>query len=147
MRWLALAGLYLALVGQASRAEIVAGLLAGLAAALFSLLLREATARPLRLHAPWHRLVARVLVAILRDTARVTAALLRTAPAGNAGRRATQPYAPGGAGPEEEAGHRALVILLASVAPNAYVIEALRSSLIVHRLANAAPAKDRRWPI
>lgn len=146
VRWAALLGLYLAFAGQGSAAEIVAGLLAGLAAAAFSLLLRETTEHPFHLRAPWLGLAARLGTSILRDVGRVAAALAEAVLAGHRGARLDQPITPVGSG-RAEAGHRALVILLASVAPNAYVLEARRSVLVLHRFAQTAPAADERWPI
>jgi hypothetical protein len=162
LRWVALAALYFAFAGQLSVAEVTVGLVAGLATAAFSLILREATERPLRLRAPWHRLVARLARSILRDVGRVAVALARavtghtatgrirrarTARTRHVGMTLSQPLARIGAAAEEEAGHWALVILLASIAPNGYVLESRQWSLELHRLTRAPPAPDPQWPI
>ena len=146
LRWAGLTVLYLVLAGQLSISETTAGLLAGLSAAALSLALRAAAEQRFRLRAPWHRLVPRLCLAVLRDVNRVTVALAKAVIAGHAGSIQIQPVAPTGDA-AAEAGHRALAMLLVSVAPNGYVLESRRAELMLHRLAEAAPAADRQWPL
>jgi hypothetical protein len=144
LRWTGLTGLYLVLAGQLAISEMTAGLLAGLAAAALSLALRAAAEPRLRLRAPWHRLVPRLALAVLRDVNRVAAALAKAVIAGHAGSIQIQPVAPAG-DTAAGVGRRALAMLLVSVAPNGYVLESRRAELTLHRLAEAAPATDRHW--
>ena len=146
LRWAGLTGLYVVLAGQLSISEMTAGLLAGLAAAALSLMLRAAAEQRLRLRAPWQRLVPRLSLAVLRDLNRVALALAKAVMAGHAGAIQVQPVAPAG-DTAAGAGRRALAMLLASVAPNGYVLEARRAALTLHHLAEAAPAADRQWPL
>ncbi|HJT07837.1 MAG TPA: hypothetical protein VJ747_12970 [Stellaceae bacterium] len=146
LRWAGLTGLYVVLAGQLSISEMTAGLLTGLAAAALSLALRAAAEQRFRPRAPWHRLGPRLLLAVLRDVNRVAVALAKAMVAGRAGTIQSQPIAPIGEG-AAEAGHRALAMLLVSVAPNGYVLESRRAELTLHRLAEAAPAADRLWPL
>jgi hypothetical protein len=146
LRWAGLTVLYLVLAGQLSISEMTAGLLAGLSATALSLALRAAAEQRLRLHAPWHRLVPRLCLAVLRDVNRVAAALAKAVMAGHVGDIQIQPVAAlddGAAG----VGHRALAMLLVSVAPNGYVLESRRAEVALHRLTEAAPAADRQWPL
>lgn len=146
LRWAALTALYLALVGQVPIAEVVAGLLSGLAAMLLSWALRAMAERPFALRAPWHRLVPRLALSLARDAARVAIALAKAIPAGGTGESLRQPFAADGDG-AAGAGHRALAVLLASLAPNGYVIETGKRALQLHRLAPAAPSADPQWPL
>lgn len=154
MRWVmagvlrsaALTALYLAFVGQFPLAEVTAGLLAGALAMALSLLLRRRAEQPFRLRAPWHRLVPRLAWSVLRDANKVAVALAKAVFVGHTGMIASQPIAEAGEG-AAGTGRRALAILLASVAPNGYVIEPRHRALALHRLAKAEPAADRHWAL
>ena len=117
LRWAGLTGLYVVLAGQLSLPEMTAGLLTGLAAAALSLALRAAAEQRFRLRAPWHRLVPRLSLAVLRDVNRVGVALAKAVIAGHAGDVQMQPITPSGDA-AAGVGHRALAMLFASVAPN-----------------------------
>lgn len=145
-RWVLLTGTYLVLAGQLALSEIVAGVLAGLLATAASLGLKAATQRQFALRAPWHRLVVRASWAVLRDIVRVALALAEAATGGQGGMIARQPFAGAGAG-SAAAGRRALVTLVASIAPNGYVTDVASTALELHRLAPAPPAADREWPV
>lgn len=146
IRWAALTALYLALAGQVSTAETVMGVSAGLLLAILSLLLRDRAEPALRVSAPWHRLLPRAGWSILRDLVRVAGALARAIVLGRAGSIARQPFAAKHDG-ARAAGRNALAILLASLAPNGYVLERRRDSLLLHRLAKAPAAPKRDWAI
>lgn len=146
LRWAALAGLYLALVGIAPSSELIAALLASLAGAAFSILLRRSAEPAAHVRAPWARLLVRLAGAILRDVWRVGLALTRAIVLRHTGRHASLRIRRAGEGGAEQE-HRALVILLASAAPNTYVLGLRRGTLVVHRLAPAAPPPDRQWPV
>lgn len=138
--------LYLALTGAGSLAEILAGVLTGFAALLLSWALRAMTERPFALRAPWHRLVPRLVLALLCDASRVAIALIKALPAGGTGWSQFQPLTAGG-DDAIGAGHRALAILLASVAPNGFVTGIGERALRLHRLAPAAASADPEWPV
>lgn len=144
-RWGALAGLYLVLAGETAIAELTAAILAGIAAAALSLGLRRATERVFVIRAPWRRLVLDILWSIARDVLRVGRAFVRVLTAGRTGTIIRQPFAqqPNDAA---GAGHRALAVLLASLAPDGYVLAEDRGSLLIHRLSAAPPSRDRAWP-
>ncbi|HWI25579.1 MAG TPA: hypothetical protein VN668_01330 [Stellaceae bacterium] len=145
-RWLMLAGLYVVLAGSLETAELVAGVLTGFVAVTLSLGLRRAGGRRFRLGAPWLRLVLRTGGAVLSDTTRVGAALARAllAPCqGTVQRQAFAEREPGARG----AGRSAFAILLASLAPNGYVIEEQPDHLLLHRLVSARPSGEADWPI
>ena len=125
--WVVLAGIWLLYVGQHTKENAVAGAIgAGIAVGFGALLGRLGLyrfgfhARPLRRAAalPWH---------VARDFGLVTLALLRGRPAG----RFVELGFPAGS-----AGDRALAGLLASVAPNAYVVDfdPNRRCALVHEL-------------
>lgn len=145
LTWLVLAAFYLLCAGQVSADEAVAAILAAAVGAIFSVLIRRAADRPLRLRAPWPRTICRPLAALLPDAARVGRVLLSARPHGEA---VIQPFAHGGETPED-AGRRALVTLGASLAPNGYVlrIPGATDALLMHRLAHAPPKRDRAWPL
>ncbi|HYZ39288.1 MAG TPA: hypothetical protein VE687_01520 [Stellaceae bacterium] len=145
-RWVSLTALYIAFAGQTSAAEIIAGLLTGVIAAGFSLLLRAGAERRFQLRAPWVSLAPRLARALLHDTGVVAAALARGAFAGHRGQVIRQPFAEAGDN-MQGAGRRALATLFASVAPNGFVLDFGRNSFDVHRLAPAPAATDREWAV
>jgi multisubunit Na+/H+ antiporter MnhE subunit len=125
--WLVLCGLWLLYVGQHTKENALAGAIAATIAVGFAALLARlglylfgldvrllGRAAPL----PWH---------VVRDFAVVAAALLRGRPSG----RFVEVDAPA-----RSAGDRALLGLLGSVAPNAYVVDVDpdRGRALVHEL-------------
>jgi len=146
LRWALLAGLYLVLAGETETAELVAAALAGAAAMALSLLLRYAAERHFRLGAPRGRIALKLPWALLRDSHRVMLALLKASIARHSGAVVRQPFPRMGEG-ATSAGHRALGVLLASLAPNGYVLAEEKDALLIHRLAPAPPSADRVWPI
>ena len=141
LRWFVLAGLYLVLAGDASVAEIVAAVLSGGMAAAGSLVLQRTAERPLRLRVAWSRVFLQAVTALLRDTVAVSAVAARALVGRPHGRvirrRVREPR-----GRAARAGHRAVEILGASLAPNEYVIDDDRASLLLHRLSGTARRQD-----
>lgn len=145
--WLALFALYLLFAANASGAEVGAAALVALVGAAFAIYLRRQGHRPMRLKAPFAHLLWHVTVALVRDTAKVGRALvgaLLGMTIGGVIQR--QPFDPSDDS-EEEVGRRALVIFSASIAPNSFVLEEDRVSLLLHRLVPESPKVDRRWPV
>jgi hypothetical protein len=145
--WTPLFALYLLFAGQATGAELCAGLLAAALGTAFQVYLHPSGKRPLQPEAPWGRLAARVAASVARDTVTVGRALVRASlgrPMDGVIQR--QPFAPGG---PMAAGRRGVVILAASVAPNGFVehLAARDQALVLHRLVAAPPRKDRLWPV
>ena len=112
--WVALAGIWLLYVGQHTKENAVAGAVAAAVAVGFGLLLARLGLYRFGFHArglarvaplPWH---------VLRDFGLVTLALLRGRPGGRFVELELH---------ARSAGDRALAGLLASVAPNAYVVD------------------------
>ncbi len=136
VRWAMLAGLYLVLAGEVSRAEIAAALFTGGAAAGLSLLLRRSSERRFDLRLPWVPVLGRMLWSLARDVARVHAALVGTIFARRRGRLLhvrTEDV-----GGTRHPGRRAVEVLTRSIAPNEYVVDDEGTTLLVHRLAGAA---------
>jgi len=148
--FLAAAGFYLLLAGSLSRNELIT---AGVVAAAFAILvvvlrLRQET----RLGLPIPPLTAmlRPILALLTDSGRVGAVLLRVVarrPEGGYGTITPQPFRPGGSTPED-AGRRGLVTLGSSLAPNGYVLEwsPSQDALLMHRLAAVSSSENTEWP-
>jgi hypothetical protein len=147
--FLLLVALYLLFAGQATAPELAAAALTAAAATTYHLHVRHHACRQFRFTAPWPRLAGRIAWALARDTALVGWGLVR-AIAGRPlrGGEARQPFESSGLTPSA-AGHRAIVVLAASVAPNGYVIDVLEppNGLLMHRLVPRPPAPDRRWPV
>jgi hypothetical protein len=145
------AGLYLLFAGQLSSTEL---LTAGLVAAAFTLLTAILRLRhDRRLSLPWPpvRALLRPFASLFADSGRVGLVLLRAIlhrPSGAVGAASPQPYRAGGQAPADS-GRRALVILGSSLAPNGFVLEDLPDNgdrLVMHRLAQVGPSRDREWP-
>lgn len=134
-RWAALTGLYLVFAGQADVSEIVAGLLAGGTAMTLSLFLRQVAWRRFALGMPWRRLLVGLPCWLVRDSYSLARALVRALAAGHAGGIVRLPFA-ASTGGAAEAGRKAIAVLLASAAPNGYVLGSGRDSLTLHRLAS-----------
>lgn len=147
--FLLLFAFYLLFAGQATTPELAAAALTASAITAYHLHVRHHAHRRFRFAAPWPRLAWRITSALARDIALVGWGLAR-AVAGRSLRsgEARQPFEPGGSTPTD-AGHRAIAVLAASVAPNGYVIETLKppNGLLMHRLVRRPPAPDRKWPV
>lgn len=144
--WLALFAFYLLFAGAASGAEVGAAALVALVGCAFALYLCRQGHRPMQLKVPFAYLLWRVTVALARDTAKVGGALVRALLGTISGVIQRQPFDPSDDS-EEEVGRRALVIFSASIAPNSFVLEQDRVSLLFHRLVPDPPKVDRRWPV
>ena len=150
------AGLYLIFAGQVGGTEIAAGIPAAGLAAAYAGLLHRGEARPMRLRAPWLRLLLSSIASVVSDVARVGVQLLRAVlvPGSHvAGTVSRQPFRSGGTGPAD-AGRRALVTLASSLAPNGFVLDVAPSellrgerALLMHRLAPGRPDPDGEWPV
>src|SRR5579883_99090 len=141
---LGLAVLYLVFVGQLSVAE----LLAAAGSAVLATLCRRIVARAVDRRfaaprAPVAALAASVGTRAAADSARLTArfAALLDPERRLSGRFVTQPFRKGGDAPREAA-RRALAIALASLAPNAFVVDGARGGLLMHRLLPAGSSGD-----
>ena len=154
--FLGAAGLYLICAGQVGGTEGAAGIPAAGLAAAYAGLLHRGEARPMRLRAPWLRLLLSSIASVVSDVARVGVQLLRAVlvPGSHvAGTVSRQPFRPGGTGPAD-AGRRALVTLASSLAPNGFVLDVAPSellrgerALLMHRLAPGRPDPDGEWPV
>jgi hypothetical protein len=127
--WIGLAALYLLFAGQVSRNEIIAGLGASLAAALYALVSHRTARAPLRLRLNWLRVVASAARSLIVDAARVGAAMVRGEPGRLTSREA----------PREDAGPRAVSVLALSVAPNSFVVRDDGDALVLHELVRRRP--------
>jgi len=148
--WVILAGLHLLFAGQISGSELITGAPTTVAAAGFAVRLHRTQSRPLGLRAPWLHVTGQTLSTLYLDAVRVGRVLLRALwrrPDGPLGVVSPQPFRVGGDG-AADAGRRAVVTLGGSLAPNAYVLRVLdgEDALAMHRLAPAAPNRDREWP-
>jgi hypothetical protein len=147
--WAALFGLYLLFVGQAVRAEVLAGISVAALAVAGHEHARSVAHRELQVVAPRGRLVVRLGIALVGDTGLVAQGLLRVVcGATSRGSMMIQPYDPGGYTPEAAA-RRGIGILAASLAPNGYVLEVRKppEGILMHRFVPHPPAADRRWPV
>ncbi|MDD2861090.1 MAG: hypothetical protein PHI71_08500 [Acidiphilium sp.] len=150
--WLVLSGFYFLFAGQVSLSEIAAGLPAAALATGFAVALRLSQDNPLRLKAPWFRIIGSPLLAIVPDAFRVGRLLfgvLWRRPSGPVGVVVRQPFRHGPDDDDEAAGRRALVTLATSVAPNGYVLRSFgeADTLILHRLVPAPSSRDSEWPL
>ncbi|HET8997940.1 MAG TPA: hypothetical protein VFN42_14820 [Acetobacteraceae bacterium] len=143
---LLLFGLYVTLSGQGSPDELTAAGLCALAAAALAVTIPRIAERHFAFRGvPWLRLGAGTAASLAGDLVRVGLRLARPAiPPGSFHR---WPFAAGGEGRRDSA-RRGLVTVVASLAPNTYVVAVLigRRELLVHRLAPAPPPRDRDWP-
>ena len=145
------AGFYLLLAGSLGRTELITCAIVAVGFAGLATVLHLRQEHRLRLPVPPGRALWRLACAVPLDTARVGLVLLRSLrrrPDGQLTAVAAQPFQPGGDDPDAAA-RRALVILGSSLAPNGFVVALPRDghALCLHRLANAAPRRDARWPI
>lgn len=148
--WIVLTCLYLLFAGQLSVSEMIAGMPAAAMATGVAVVWRQARSRPLRLRAPWPRVIGRPLVSLFPDAVRVARVLLAALwrrPSGAVGLVSRQPFRHG-ANDAANAGRRGLVTLGLSLAPNGYVLRLpdRQDVLLMHRLAPAEPDSDTEWP-
>lgn len=149
VRWTALFALYLVLAGSLASAELLTGLGTATLATGFSLLLRRVAARPFRVNAPWAQLAVTAGRSLLDGSVRVGIALARAVLACHSGhsghvvRRDVVMHADDAA---EQAGERAIGLLAASIAPDAYVLAMGRTRMRLHCFAAAASAHGSAWP-
>lgn len=146
--WLVLATLYALFAGEVSATEAIAGLIATGIAASYGVLLHRSRSRPLALRAPWFRVVAHPVAALVPDAWRAGRVLLQVLwrrPDGAVGTPSRQPFREGGQDPEDT-GRRGVVTLGLSLAPNGYVLGIEAGAIVLHRLVPAAPSADREWP-
>jgi hypothetical protein len=144
LRGAVLWALYLALAGALSAAEIATGFVAAGCGVALSALLARLGRRKFALRAPWPRLIARLLSALMGDTIKVGAALARAIFTREQGLRLDQPFFPGS---DDAGGRRALVTLLTSVTPDRFVLDIGERRLVLHRFVPAPPSGNPRWPV
>jgi multisubunit Na+/H+ antiporter MnhE subunit len=126
--WLALTGLWMLYVGQATAENAVAGAIAAAVATAVGVLLGRLGLLRFGLHPGRHvRAVTALPWHVIRDFVLITLALARGRPRG---RFVELDF------PQGSAGDRALAGLLSSVAPNAYVVDfdRDRNVVVVHEL-------------
>ena len=140
--------LYVLFAGEVSGTEAVAGLVSVTASVVFAWVAQRAEKRHFRFRLGWLAVLARRPVALGWDTVLVGRCLLRSIWRPVEGRLVRQDFEHGEASGEAGA-RRALVVLGVSLAPNGYVVRvpARGDFLLVHRLAPAALAADREWPV
>lgn len=148
LAWLGTLALYLLLAGEAGIHEVATGIvMAGLATAWAWRIHNHAKRqfRFSRAHlAPWGRALAGLGPATLRTGAVLARAILLGTRPGHAHRR------PFRRGPEDEPAERARragALLLASLAPDSFVLRADpgRDEALIHALGETPPPTDPRW--
>ncbi len=147
LTWLALFALYILFTGEASRAELCAGALVAVMGAGLAVYVRGAGHRPMRLDAPWGRLVGRVGLALARDTVKVGGALARGIGGAAVKGMIQRQLFDTRDDTRAAVGRRAVVMLATSVAPNRFVLEEEGDSLLLHRLVPAPASEDTEWPV
>lgn len=130
--WLVLCGLWLLYVGQHTKENAVAGAVAAAISVAFAAVLARFGLYRFGLDRHWLARAWKLPWYLLRDFALVTLALLRGRPSG---KFTTMDFPAGGDDPTS-AGRRALVGLLGSITPNAYVVDFDRGRkvVLVHEL-------------
>ena len=134
LTWGTLSGVYLVLVGQASRDELVAGAVIAAVGTALSLAVRLGSGCRFRLGpSVWLRPVTAAMYAVPRDIALVGWNLARPRPRG--GRLEEQPLQAAG---RDETSERAVQMLATSFAPNRYVVGLVKGGrVLTHRLTGA----------
>jgi hypothetical protein len=142
LAWAALLGLWQLFVGQTTQQTTIAGTIAAMLAVGVGVLVARLGLYRFALDPHWLRRAATLPWSIVRDFGVVTLALLRGRPGGAF---TTMDFPVGGDEPVA-AGRRALVGLLGSVAPNAYVVyfDRERGAVLVHELD---PSRSRGTPL
>lgn len=150
LTWIACFGLYLLFAEQPNTAEIcAAAVTAALAAALTWFIQRKGGVGMRARGVPWAVLAGRLARAVVVDSARVGQALARATGGRTVrGAVAKQPFRPGPVVAAANA-RRGIVILLASLAPNGFVVELQQQpgALLIHHLAPAQRSADAQWPV
>jgi hypothetical protein len=147
--WIAALGCYFLLAGSLAWTEAIAAAPVAVAVAAFVWRQDRLGKRIVALPPP-RRALAAALATLVPDTLRVGAVLARALverPRG--GEAAWQAFRAGG--PDAiDAGRRAVVTVLASMAPNGFVLEFAATGgdhgLLLHRLASAPPVSGEDWP-
>ena len=145
-------GFYLLLAGSLTWTELAAAVPVAAVVAAFMTVQRLRQDRPVTLIKPPAKVLLGTLASLVTDTGRVGLALLRAIPESVGGKATWQPFHPGSRSPRD-AGRRALVTLLTSLAPNGFVLDLRPSALteadggmLLHRLVPASPLSDADWP-
>ena len=145
-------GFYLLLAGSLNWTELAAAVACAAAVSAFMTLQRACQARPITLALPPARVLCGTLASLLMDSGRVGFVLLRAIGSRAGGNASWQGFHPGGRNPDD-AGRRALVTLLTSLAPNGFVLDLRPSALpeadhglLLHRLSPAPPLSGKDWP-
>ena len=145
-------GFYLLLAGRLAWTELAAAVPCAGTVAAFMAIQRLRQARPVSPGRPPAAMLLGTLASLVTDTGRVSLALLRAMLGPVGGEASWQPFHPGGRRPRD-AGRRALVALLTSLAPNGFVLDLRPSALpeadhglLLHRLVPAPPLRDADWP-
>jgi multisubunit Na+/H+ antiporter MnhE subunit len=130
--WLVLVGLWMLYVGQTTKENAIAGGIAAGVTLVFGVLLARLGLLRYRLDGQWLARAAKLPWQLLRDYAVVTLALLHGRPRGEF---LELEFPVGGSDPRS-AGRRALVGLLGTICPNAYVVDfdRERKVVLVHAL-------------
>ncbi|MBD8907784.1 Na+/H+ antiporter subunit E [Methylorubrum zatmanii] len=146
--WLGLLALFLLLAGQIGWHEAVTGaVVAGLATA-WAVRIRRHAARRFACSPGTMRHAGRALAGLVPATARTGRVLLRAAITGaHPGHAARRGFPRGQEDHPAEAGRRACAVLLASLAPDSFVLRADpgRDEALIHALGRPGPASDSRW--
>ena len=146
-------GGYLLLAGSLTATEWAAAIPVSVSIAAFATILRMRRDRVIALHVPPAAVLSASAWALAADSVRVGVVLLRAVAGRRPGGHASwQAFHPGGGSPAD-AGRRALVAMLTSVAPNGFVLDLRPSALpeadqglLLHRLAPAPSLSGRDWP-
>ncbi|KMO39462.1 hypothetical protein VQ02_10030 [Methylobacterium variabile] len=148
LTWLGTLALYLLLAGEAGSHEVATGIVVASLMTAWAWRIRTAAKRHFRVScahlAPWGRALAGLGPATLRTGAVLARAILVGTHPGHAHRR------PFRRGPEDEPAERARragAVLLASLAPDSFVLRADpgRDEVLIHALGETPPPADPRW--
>ena len=148
--WLALWGVYMLLVGNASPAELAFGLVAALISAIAAATVRKYGAVHFSFERNWIRPLARLPWKALTDCALVLATdCRRPFKSHDSGRFIEVEFNPGDDSPVSVT-RRALVAAAVSFAPNSFVVllDPERRRLLVHQLIPVRQSPpDKEWPL
>ncbi|MGX7704882.1 hypothetical protein [Methylobacterium sp. Gmos1] len=148
LAWLGTLALYLLLAGEAGTHEIATGIVVASLMTAWAWRIRTHAKRQFRVSrahlAPWGRALAGLGPATLRTGAALARSILVGTHPGHAHRRLFR------RGPEDEPAERARragAVLLASLAPDSFVLRADpgRDEALIHALGEAPPPADPRW--
>lgn len=148
--WCAAFGLYLLFAGQPSGSELGAGAVLATLATGWSVLVRRCGSGSFRgRRAHWRPLLAG-LRKLLPATLRTGLVLARVATRGGSpGRPMLQPFARGDRDDPRDRARRATALLVASLAPDSFVLRAApeRSEVLLHAIVPPGGDPDPRWLI